>query len=121
MKIKLEQCDGSTKNPGLEFRLVSTCKRVEMGVYPVIFGARIRAGFVGTGVCEIDWCMGNDSGVATAFYHILKGYIETFEQGENPFENLPGLSKVKPVWNDEDFMQQIKQELEGRTVQLELI
>lgn len=121
MKITLWQDDRMTPNPGLEHRLVSTCKKIEMGAWPVMFGVRLRAGFIGTGTCEIDWCMGQHEAVLSAFYHLLKGYIETFEQGENPFENLPGTSEVKPVWNDEKFMKRIKQELESRVIEPETV
>ena len=37
-------------------RLVSEDGKIEMGIYPVIFGYRVRAGYVGSMICQLDWC-----------------------------------------------------------------
>ena len=41
-------------------RLGSENGLVEMYVYPVMFGWRVRAGFVGSMSVELDWCAGDD-------------------------------------------------------------
>ncbi len=55
MKFKQED------NDDLELfqRLVSEDGTIEMGIHPVIFGYRVRAGYVGNMFYELDWCGGD--------------------------------------------------------------
>ena len=81
--------------------------KIEFGIYKVLFGYRIRAGFVGSSSCEIDWCCGDNNFHVSFLYNLVKEYLESFE-GSNPFLELPICSKIKPYYKDEDFMNIIK-------------
>lgn len=90
----------ATSTENMVCRLVSEDGRIEMGVYPVIFGFRIRAGFVGSSTCEVDWCCGNDQKFLEIAYDLLKKLLE---RGYS-FQRILPTSHVKPIFNDNNFM-----------------
>lgn len=84
---------------GLYQRMISDDNKIEMGIYPVLFGYRIRAGYVGDCAYHIDWCAGNDQKIITLLYSILKNILESgFDM-----KKLPGSSAIKPFYNDVAF------------------
>lgn len=86
-----------------------TCKRltdgeVEMSLYPVIFGWRVRAGYVykvaGYATYYLcDWCCGNDPMLIHVAYSAMKRLL----QAGIELEELPTASAVKPWIKDPDF------------------
>jgi hypothetical protein len=80
-------------------RLVSEDGKIELGVYPVMFGYRVRAGFTTNEWSEIDWCGGDDQGQVEMLYSFAKNILE--KQGD--FKGMPMCSKIKPFYNDEEF------------------
>lgn len=75
---------------------------IEWGFYQVLFGIRFRAGWIGYGHTEIDWCCGTSETsmilALTAFENTLKKW------GEDVFSHLLPLSTIKPFHNDAEFM-----------------
>lgn len=84
-------------------RLISEDGRIEMGIYPVAFGYRVRAGYVGNQWSEIDWCGGADQGQVEMLYSIAKNILEN----HGSFSGLPIASKIKPFFHDGDFVETI--------------
>jgi hypothetical protein len=75
---------------------------IEWGFYQVLFGIRFRAGWIGNGFTEIDWCCGTSETnmiiALTAFENTLKN------KGEDVFLHLLPYSNIKPFHNDPEFM-----------------
>jgi len=84
-------------------RLVSEDGKIEMGIYPVMFGYRVRAGYIGSMFCELDWCGGDDQAQLEILYSIAKNIIEH----NNSFEGVPTNSIIKPFYKDAEFVKKI--------------
>lgn len=84
-------------------RLVSEDGKIELGVYPVMFGYRVRAGFTNFEWSEIDWCGGANQTQVELLYSIAKNILE--KQGN--FKGMPMCSDIKPFYNDEEFSKYI--------------
>lgn len=80
-------------------RRVSEDGKIEIGVYPVLFGFRVRAGYIGAWGPTIDWCCGNDPVGLNIAYNFCLGLL-----GEGvPFCEFIPSTRVKPVFDDADF------------------
>lgn len=91
-------------NQGYLFhRQVSLNGLVEISVYPVMFGFRVRCGFVGEEACELDWCAGNKWDDVQRLYSIALAILSKRTENTSCFENIPRISNVKPFFLDEDF------------------
>lgn len=77
---------------------------IEIGVYPVAFGMRVRAGFVGAAGCELDWCCGDNQAMLEWAYSSARNIMETRED----FEGIPRISDPKPFWLDPDFVASVR-------------
>lgn len=99
--IEIEDSDGGI------CRRVSPGERIELQVYPVLFGFRVRAGWVGTGHVGIDWCCGDRHDVLQAHYRIALALLDAAIEEINPFECIPSVSLVKPVTRDAEFTKTI--------------
>lgn len=78
---------------------------VHIGVYPVIFGYRVRAGFTDDvwGV-NLDWCGGSDWNHVTHLYRIALSVLGIRAEDRSCFDGLPGSTTKKPFYLDADFM-----------------
>ena len=85
-------------------RLISDDGKIEMGIYPVIFGYRIRAGYSGYMHYEFDWCGGDDQSQVELLYSIAKNILEN----KNSFDGVPMCSRVKPFYKDKEFIKHIE-------------
>jgi hypothetical protein len=85
-------------------RLVSDDGKIEMGIHPVMFGYRVRAGYVDRMIYEMDWCGGDDQAQLELLYSIAKNILEN----KNSFEGVPPVSMIKPFYKDADFVKQIE-------------
>lgn len=85
-------------------RLVSDDGKIEMGIHPVIFGYRVRAGYVGEDFFMFDWCGGADQTQTELLYSIAKNILEH----KNSFDGVPIFSKIKPFYKDKDFVKSIE-------------
>lgn len=86
----------------------------EIGIYPVLFGVRVRGGRVGCQGLDIDYCAGNDpvflSQLLTTVMSILESFPETLTSQEL-HTLLPGYEKkpinLDPCW---EKLQQLAKE-----------
>jgi len=85
-------------------RLVSEDGKIEMGIHPVLFGYRVRAGYIGDMAYKFDWCGGDDQSQVEMLYSIAKNVLEH----KNGFEGIPPCSKIKPFFNDKEFVKEIE-------------
>lgn len=84
----------------LLFKIESTCGRIEIGVYPVIFGFRIRAGFApNEGFYELDYCCGNEQKSVELIYSVVKNILEQKDYSPGMFSTFPRQDR-KPFFND---------------------
>lgn len=90
-------------------RLVSEKNLVEMGVHRVMFGYRVRAGFVNSPCCELDWCGGDNWQNVERLYSICKAILSQRLEDRHCFAALPEHSMVKPFYRDLDFTTTILQ------------
>ena len=76
--------------------------------FRVLYGVRLRARYTEDNMtCAIDWCLGNVS-IPNPMMEVLMGLIEkNFEKGLDPFHGIRDHSEVKPVFNDQAFMEWI--------------
>lgn len=76
---------------------------IEIFRYRVMFGYRLRAGFIGRLSSELDICCGAQD----LHYNDLLTKIATIiinNPVSNPFKNIPMISKIKPYFNDDEFL-----------------
>lgn len=84
-------------------RYVSDDMQIEIGIYKVLFGWRVRVGKIGDYMYSIDWCCGDKLALVIFTHGLVKRLIE-----ENYLNLLPGFSMVKPWTKDPDFILKIK-------------
>lgn len=77
----------------------------EVGIYPVIFGFRIRAGEVGSPTVRLDMCIADSWLNMRSIFPIVCKIIE--ERGRVPDIHEWPHAKIRPVWKDDDFMAQL--------------
>lgn len=103
-KLEFKEADDDNVSKFYQ-RLVSSDGNIEMGIYPTIFGYRVRAGYVGNGIYELDWCGGDDQKQVELLYSIMKNILEH----KGGFSGVPSASVIKPFYNDEDFVNKINE------------
>lgn len=81
------------------FRQESTCGKVEIGVWPVMFGYRVRAGFTGSLCCELDYCCGDNDIHVGFIYNYVKNIMEQQEVSRDMFRIFPR-QNIKPFFKD---------------------
>lgn len=74
-------------------------ENVEMGLWPTIFGWRVRVGERGSDWVEADWCCGADHQVVSWTYAAMRALLES----GFPVSELRSISMVKPWPKDEEF------------------
>lgn len=92
-------------------REVSESGTVEIGVYPVMFGFRVRAGFINNDYVHIDWCCGNNQFVIERMYSVLKSIFSKREEDAYCFKGLLSHSEIKPFFKDEKFVMWISKHI----------
>lgn len=103
-------------NEDMFHRMMDETSRIEMGVWPTIFGYRVRAGYVGSPYIHLDWCAGGDQNQVERLYSILYAILNNRAQ-ENVFAKLPPCSKIKPYYNDSDFCMEILSHINEESIQ----
>lgn len=91
-------------NPTSDLCCRRASDRIQVGLHPTIFGMRIRAGWKGSPVCEIDWCAGDNHSLAKILYNTAVSILESRIEDDNPFQGLPPCSKIKPANLDTEFI-----------------
>jgi hypothetical protein len=107
--MKWKSTENDEKNQIFD-RKCSPDGKLFMGVYSVLFGARIRAGYVGSPVVLIDWCCGEQLPIVALTYHMLLQHVEA----GGTLEELPSVSTIKPWYNDGDFIAELEQTLKEK-------
>ena len=75
---------------GMFRRKVSDDGKYEIGIHPVLFGFRIRAGRVGDMGCRIDYCCQTDKALIKLVYNCVQSVIQTrVARNEPVFDNFP--------------------------------
>lgn len=87
--------------------------KVIMGLYPVLFGWRVRAGKVGDLWYHCDWCCGDDEKVVWATYEMMRHLLENYDM-----MRLPTCSLVKPWPKDVQFIVELAKLLNGWEVKM---
>lgn len=88
-------------------RLISENNLIEMGVFRVLYGWRVRAGFLGSVGVELDWCGGRNWSDVERLYSICLAILLRKEENEQCFLNIPRFSTIKPFYLDYDFVKNI--------------
>jgi hypothetical protein len=100
---------GAKPTSNLRFRF--TYKTLEVGIYPVLYGFRVRAGTIGEPICHVDWCCGDSHATVQVYLQLLIEILEARIAQEIPlshlFEGIPIASRVKPLVNDVEFLTNI--------------
>lgn len=94
-----------TKAEDTELKARHICEGVELGIWPVLFGYRVRAGYVGDFYYGLDWCCGEHLIVATITMEFLMKMVE--KDGIDVIKKLPGFSKIKPWYKDDKFIEAV--------------
>lgn len=87
-------------------RLVSENGVAWMGIFPVFFGYRVRAGLCSDrwGV-RLDWCGGGKWPMVQLLYSLTAAILRRRPEDEHCFDGLPGSSAIKPYYRDEAFVE----------------
>lgn len=93
---------------GLYHRRISTNNVAHLGIYPVLYGYRVRAGLVRDrwGV-SLEWCAGGNWETVELLYSAALAILASRDETDECFDGLPQHSRVKPFFKDPDFMQAI--------------
>lgn len=102
--MKLEIAPDDLHSTMLFHRRVSENGLVEMGVYRVMFGWRVRAGFVGKMSCALDWCGGGNWTDVERLYSLCFSILSNKQENYQCFDDLPPISMIKPFYLDHDFV-----------------
>ncbi len=94
-------------NNKLFCRRVSEGGTVEIGVYRVMYGYRVRAGFIGTLSCILDWCAGGNWIEVESLYTMCLHILESRTEDQSCFSGIPSHSTVKPYRNDHEFLRTV--------------
>lgn len=77
-------------------------ERWEMGIYPVMFGFRVRAGLIDAAGCEVDYCAGGDINALVQIYSYVFFLLSSLEEttaGHELSAMLPTYA-CKPIQDD---------------------
>lgn len=85
---------------------ISDCVKVQIFMYPVFSGIRLRAGYQGDAVVYLDWCCGSKPTAFSTIFAMLTTILK-FRDANNAFMDLPRDSKVKPYYEDKEFMAKV--------------
>ncbi len=94
-------------DPALEWHhcKISENSYVRMGIYKVIYGWRVRAGFVhDKWGCTLDWCGGANWTDIEKLYSLCYAILSKRDEENSCFEGLPQVSSIKPFYKDDDFV-----------------
>lgn len=77
-----------------------------IGKYNVMFGSRVRGGYLGDGCCDFDVCCGTNTVLMDKVIEIYKAKIEkNISENKAPRTDLLTMSQIKPIFNDLEYMQ----------------
>ncbi len=88
-------------------RRTSSNYLIEIGVYRVLYGYRVRTGFVGALCCSLDWCAGENWSHVESLYSMCLAVLLSREENRNCFDGVPPHSNMKPYFNDPEFLKKV--------------
>lgn len=89
------------KKSGLYFRHVSDDGLIHLGIYPVLYGFRVRAGYTtDMNFYEIDWCGGSSTAQVKRLFDMA---VDAIVQNGS-LKGFPTTSRIKPFFNDLEFI-----------------
>ena len=94
-------------NNKLFCRRVSEGGTVEIGVFRVLYGYRVRAGFVGAISFNLDWCAGANWIEVESLYTMCLQILMDRKEQPSCFDGMPPCSTIKPYRNDHEFLRQV--------------
>jgi len=100
----------------LKARYIDVDKNVEVGIYPVIFGWRVKAGYIDTYSYELDYCCGANQKMVETILGIVKTILEKYNCD---FSIFP-VQEIKPVFNDPLCFSQMLELAEGNAQLVEV-
>jgi hypothetical protein len=83
-------------------RLISETGKWELGLVPMLFGVRVRAGLNGAEWCDIDYCAGADQAFQVELLITVLTILESFPESitsSELYKRMPGF-KRKPINQD---------------------
>ena len=87
-----------------------------IGKYNVMFGSRVRGGYLDVDWCDFDVCCGTNTVLMDKVIEIYKAKIEkNISENKEPNTDLITMSQIKPIFNDPEYMQwlvMLKEELD---------
>lgn len=95
----------------LTHRMVSG--RIEIGVYRVLFGYRVRAGYIDNGYYHLDYCCGAGPEWINRVYGIILTVMDERDES-NAFDGFPQ-QQVKPIENDHECFVNLAKMMKGRS------
>ena len=119
-KMKFHKTDNHVENQ-ISNRVVSENGLVEIGTHEVMFGFRVRAGFVGDAGCALDWCAGDSWENIERLYSVCYNILEQRNEDRSCFWGLPSYSDIKPFFNDPKFMESIHSYLDDNYNNISLL
>ncbi len=94
-------------------RSVSVDGRIHVGLYRVLFGWRVRGGWVKNKLSvELDWCCGDDHRTIIIGYKLMLAVLQAAITREDPFWMVPQCSEIKPFNRDTRFFVQLLNQAE---------
>ena len=99
------------EDKGLTYRKESKSGLIEIGVFRVMFGWRVRAGFVNSfGGCELDWCAGGNWNDVERLYSLCLAILSKRDENHECFKGIPLYSQIKPFYMDRSFLEIVSKE-----------
>jgi len=93
---------------GIYEKQVSEDGRVWVGISPVLYGYRIRAGYTVDKIgCALDWCAGANPSDVSRLYSIILAILSKRDDVADCFYDIPGASTIKPFYRDHQFTKTI--------------
>ena len=95
-----------TKDDFYSSFMVSEDNKVWVGIYRVMFGYRVRAGYMSTltEYAECDWCCGASRVCLMVTYNLMQFLLDDLGYAPN---DLPSSSRIKPWPLDEEFAKKL--------------
>lgn len=90
---------------GLTHCLHSENDHVRIGVWRVMYGFRVRAGYLhDLGGCTLDWCAGGNWKDVERLYSLCAAILSQRDESEDVFKGIPRISAIKPFYSDTEFV-----------------
>lgn len=97
-------------------------RTLQIGLWPTLFGMRVRAGWEGELSYQIDWCCGADNATIALAYKLCLAVLNARLglKADQIFAGIPLCSKIKPIPLDPEFMAYVSK-LPQKPIEIEAI